>query len=86
MKRFLLIAAGVLCFIGLVGYCAQTRAQTAAPPTYTLQLTDAQITGIIDAGAACLEKMPYACARYTIYIHDLLTQARLPKPDAKKDP
>lgn len=54
-----------------------------APATYTVTLTEQQIEGIIQAGAACLDKAPYACAEYAIYIRNLLTAAR--KPEAKKD-
>lgn len=57
-------------------------AQSPVPPsaTHTVQLTDQQIDGLINAGAACLEKVPYACAQYVIYVRDLVTRAREPKP------
>lgn len=62
-------------------------AQQPSPQvTHTLQLSDQQINGIIEVGAACLDKVPYACARYALYMHDLLQQARQPKPEPKKDP
>lgn len=55
----------------------------AAAQTRTVELTDQQIDSIIQAGASCLEKLPYACARYAIFIHDLLAAAKQ-KPAADR--
>lgn len=83
MKKFLLTAAGVICFIGLAGFCTQSRAQTG---TYTVQLSDQQIEGIKQASALCESRQPLACSRLLVYIDDLLNQARQPKPEPKKEP
>ena len=69
MKKAILVAA----FSVLAG-------TAHAQQTYTVALNDQQITGIIDAGSACLEKVPLACARLVIYINDLLTEARKKQP------
>lgn len=53
--------------------------------SYQITLTEQQIDGIIEVGAACLEKTPYACAEYTIYIRNLLQAAKQPKPEPKKE-
>lgn len=81
MKSFVISAVVILS-------AGSVFAQETPPrvPTHTVQLTDQQIEGIINAGTACLEKVPMACARYVLYVHDMLTQARLPKPEPKKDP
>ncbi len=74
----------IAAFVFAAFICVPAIAQQPAP--HTITLSDQQITGIIDAGTACLEKMPMACARYVLYIHDLVNQARQPKPEPKKDP
>ena len=51
----------------------------------TITLSDKQIESIVQAGAACLEKVPYACARYAIYIQDLLMPVKQEKPEPKKE-
>ncbi len=84
MRRFIFGALIALCLIAPTLSKAQTFVPAA--PTYTLQLSEQQITGIVDAGVACLEKMPMACARYVLYIHDLLITAKQPKPEPKKEP
>lgn len=64
-------------FLGMAVAKAETPAQ------YEVKLTAEQAEGIINAGAACLEKVPYACARYTIYIHDLITKAKVKVEEPK---
>ena len=87
IKRFPLGMAVALCAIAAIGMCPSARAQPA-PAMHTLQLSDPQIEGLLQAGVACSEKVPLACSRLVIYLNDLLTEARKPKPPAepKKDP
>lgn len=69
MKK-LLIAGAVFCL---------AAPATAEPAKITIELSDEQADAIIQAGAACLEKQPYACADYAIYIRNMVNAARLPK-------
>lgn len=56
-----------------------TMAQQPAA-IHTIQLTDEQIDSIIAGGAQCLDKQPYACAAYAIFVRNILLEARKPKP------
>lgn len=56
-----------------------------AQTSVTITMTEQQADAIISAGAQCLEKAPYACAEYAIYIRNLLQAAKQPKPEAKKE-
>ncbi len=69
MRRAILLIAMLLAFPA----AAQTTPEAA--PTRTIHLTDRQIEEIVNVGAACLEKVPYACARYAVFINDLLMKA-----------
>ncbi len=79
MKNILML----MCFLGVIAIPAQSRAQTGP---YTIQLSDQQIEGIKQASALCESRQPLACARLLVYIDDLLTAAKQPKPEPKKDP
>lgn len=74
----------LLC-VGLVFVSVPAVAQSVQT-MHTMQLSDQQINGIIEAGNACLEKMPYACADYTTYIRNWLNEARKPKPPEAPKP
>lgn len=72
-----LIAVLAGCSVALI---AIALARGARAETYTIQLTDEQIDSIIAGGAQCLERTPYACAAYAVFIRNLLQEARKPKP------
>lgn len=73
--------------VAALGMATAARAQAPAT-TYTIQISDQEIEGIISAGSMCLEKVPYACAEVMLHIRNRLNAARqqkAPPPEKKNE-
>lgn len=57
-----------------------------AQERHTIQLSDTDIENLLSAGAQCLDKVPYACAAYAMFVRNMLLEARKPKTPAAPAP